>query len=206
MRRQRLLWTYVLIAGGLLLMFPALYTSGISGASADDWDAATSPVARLPLDSLRDARFASLVFTVPVTDQWVRIRDLWGDSGYIVVGRTDDRSQSVLSWSSLGLEVTGSTARGPLDMTAASSRDVHDSGVTFRPTPGERVRLNVRAKTPGAPPNGELVVQVNWGSDPKFLLGRALFSLDFRPHLRLGLLCGVILLVAAAVLGNWRTA
>jgi hypothetical protein len=148
---------------------------------------------------------ASLVFTVPITDQWVRIRDLWGDSGYVVFGRADDRSQSVLSWSSLGLEVTGSTGRGPLDMTAASSTDAFDSGVTFRPKPGEKVRLNVKAKSPGAPPDGELVVQVNWGSDPKARLGRGLFSLDFRPYLRLGLLWGVVLLVAAAVIGNWRT-
>ena len=163
MGRQRRGWTYALIVGGLLLMLPALYTSGMSGASTEDWDVASMPVARLPLDSLRDARLASLVFVVPTTDQWVRIRDAWGDHGYVVFGRADDRSQSVLSWNSLGLEVTGSTGLGPLDMTTAGSAPnsmaAVDTGVAFRPRPGEKVRLNVKAKNPGALPDGELVVQ-----------------------------------------------
>ncbi len=210
MGRQRLAWTCVLIAGGVLLMLPVLYTSGISGASTEDWDVASTPIARLPLDSLRDARSASIVFMVPTTDQWVRIRETWGDPRYVVFGRTDDGSLSVLPWNSLGLEVTGSTGLGPLEMTAAgdvqNSLPANTTGVMFRPRPGEKVRLDIKATNPGALPDGELVVQAAWEGDAK---GRAVgmaFSVDLRRYLRLGLLCGAILLVAAAALGNWRTA
>lgn len=203
-------WTFALITAGLCLLLPALYTSGISGATEEDWDVASTPVVRVPLDSLQDGRSMSLVFSVPATDQWARIRKAWGDPGYVVFCRTDDYRQAVLSWASLGLEVTGSTGLGPLELTAAgpvaNSDGAADTGVVFRPRPGERVRLDVTAKSPRVLPSGELVVQANWDSNAKARMVGMVFSLNWRPYLRWGLVGGIVLLLAAATVGHWRTA
>jgi hypothetical protein len=210
MQRRRRWWTFALIAGGVVLMLPGLYVSGMSGASTEDWEVASTPVGRLPLDSVRAARSASMVFTVPTTDQWVRIRDAWGEPRYVVFARGGAGDSAVIAWNSLELEVTGSTGLGPLDMAVAvqlpNSLPPNASGVMFQPRPGEKVRLNIKAMNPAAVPNGELVVRAAWDGDPKGRAVGMLFSVDLRPYLRMGLLCGVVLLVVAAVLGNWRTA
>ena len=134
----------------------------MSGASTEDWDVASMPVARLPLDSLRDARLASLVFVVPTTDQWVRIRDAWFLPNrswlYVVFGRADvlgvNRS---LSWNSLGLDVhriDRTSGRSTLT-TAGSAPDsmaAVDTGVAFRPRPrGERSHGLMLCAFQGAP-------------------------------------------------------
>jgi hypothetical protein len=151
-----------------------------------------------------------MVFTVPTTDQWVRIRDTWGEPAYAVFARTDGGDLAVIAWDSLDLEVTGSTGLGPLDMAVAvalpNSLPPNAGGVMFWPRPGEEVRLNIKAMNPAAVPDGELVVQAAWDGDPKGRAVGMVFSVDLRPFLRMGLLCGVVLLFVAAVLGNWRTA
>ena len=208
MGRSTRSWTFALITSGLCLLLPALYTSGISGATTEDWDVALAPVARVPLDSLQHARSASLVFSVPATDQWARIRKAWGDPGYVVFCRTDDYPQTVLSWASLSLEVTGSSGLGRLELTAAgsvpNSASAADTGLVFRPRPGEKVRLDVTAKNPRVLPRAELVVQPNWDSNAEGRAVGMLFSVNWRPYLRCGLVGGIVLLLAAATISTWR--
>jgi hypothetical protein len=153
----------------MALMLPSLYFSGLSHASSEDWEVASTPVAGVPLDSLQRTRSVSLVFRVPANEQWTRIRDSWGDPGYVIVGRSPDPSESVLSWNSLGLQVTGTTGLGALDMVPAgatqNSARSNDTGLAFRPKPGVRVRLDVTVRPSVTLPAGELIVAPNWDSN-----------------------------------------
>ena len=193
----------------MVLMLPSLYFSGLSHASSEDWEVASTPVAGVPLDSLQRTRSVSLVFRVPANEQWTRIRDSWGDPGYVIVGRSPDPSQSVLSWNSLGLQVTGTTGLGALDMAPAgaiqNSARSNDTGLAFRPKPGVRVRLDVTVRPSVTLPAGELIVAPNWDSNDEGRAWGMAFALNVRPYLRLALLSGIGFLVAAAIVGNWRT-
>ena len=207
--KHRFTWRHALVVCAILLLVPGVYTSGIYGPSTEDADVAFTPVARLPLDSLKKAGSASLIFGVPATDQWARIRDGWGDPGYIVFGFAEKDNSFVLSWSSLGVEVTASTGRGPLDVEAveqvpyAYSSRAQDPGLVFRPQPGEKVRLDITVRNPSALPDGELVVRANWDSNVDRAVGIA-FSVDVRRYVRWCSICGVVLLVAAALIRTDR--
>jgi hypothetical protein len=209
MARQRLIWTLGLTTSAMVLILPTLYFSGLSHASSEDWEVASTPVADVPLDALQRTRSVSLVFRVPANEQWTRIRDSWGDPGYVIVGRSPDRADSVLSWNSLGLQVTGTTGLGALDMAPAgsiqNSARSSDTGLAFRPKPGVRVRLDITVRPSVTLPAGELIVAPNWDSNGEGRAGGMAFALNVRPYLRLALLLGVALLGAAAILGNWRT-
>jgi hypothetical protein len=210
--KQRFTWRPALVVCAILLLLPGVYTSGIAGPSTEDADLAFTPVARLPLDSLKRTGAASLIFGVPSSDQWARIRDGWGDPGYIVFAFAERDSSSVLSWSSLGVEVTASTGRGPLGVEAAEqvpyaySSRAQDPGLVFRPQPGEKVRLDITVRNPSALPDGELVVQANWNSSA---INRAVgiaFNVDVRRYVKWCSICGVVLLMAAALIRTQQTA
>ena len=212
MGKHKVTWRHALVVWGLFLLLPGVYTSGIFGPSSEDADISFTPVVRLPLDSLKKVGSASVIFTVPATDQWARIRDGWGDPGYIVFGLAASDSSSVLSWSSLGVEVKASTARGPLHVEVAKhapyaySTDAQNPGVVFRPQPGEKVRLDVTVRNPRALPDGELVVRANWDSSAKDHAVGIAFNVDARRYVRWSSLCGVVLLVAAALIRTQKTA
>jgi hypothetical protein len=209
MARLRLIWTFGLMALALILMSPALFLSGLTQASAEDWEVASTPVARIPLDSLQRTRSASLVFRVPAEQQWTRIRDSWGDPGYVIFGQARAPSQSVLPWNSLGIQVVATTGLGTLQLAPAGpiQNSVHsdDAGLTFRAKPGENVRLDVLVGTSVTLPIGELTVAPNWTSDGEGRAWGMLFALNLRPYSRLAFLGGIGLLMAAAIVGVWRT-
>lgn len=211
MGKQIVTWRHALVVCALLLLLPGVYTSGIFGPSTEDAAIAFTPVARLPLDSLRKVGSTSLVFGVPATDQWARIRDGWGDPGYIVFAFAERDSSSVLSWSSLGVEVTASTGRGPLEVEAAKhapyaySTDAQDPGVVFRPGPGEKVRLDVKVRNPSALPDGELVVRAYWDSSGIDHAVGVASNVDLRRYIRWCSMFGVLLLLAAALIRTQQT-
>jgi len=139
MKKPKITPKHMLVALGLLFVLPGLFTSGVSGASAEDWAVASTPIARFPLDSLRRAGSVSFVFVVPTTEQWIRIRETWGDPGYVVFGTSQGPSPSVVGWAPLGVEAEASTGLGPLRIEPAGAfhRSVgsQDTGVVFRPRP-----------------------------------------------------------------------
>jgi hypothetical protein len=171
MARQRLFWSISLTVSGIGLMLPALFLSGLPSASREDWDLASAPVARIPLDSLQRTRAASVVFRVPAEDQWARIRRSWGDPGYRICAVTPDPSEAVLPWDSLGIAIVGTTALGPLAMAHAGAFEgatrSTDTSVAFRAKPGEKVRLDVTVRPSVVLPAGELTVAPNWSSNGK---------------------------------------
>jgi hypothetical protein len=178
--------------------------SGVVGLSVEDAELAFTPVARVPLDSLRDHHAASVVFVVPAGEQWGRIRGSWGDPGYAVFGVSEDHS-SVCSASALGLAVEASTGRGDLRTEPAKgapygySTNAEDPTVVFRPRPGDRVRLDITVRNPDELPHGELVVRANWDGTVKDQMTGMLFSVDLRPYIRVCTLLGIMLFVTAAM-------
>jgi hypothetical protein len=210
MRKPKLTTSHALVALGLLFVLPGLFTSGMFGASAEDWAVASTPIARLPLDSLGRSGSVSLVFVVPTSEQWIRIRETWGDPGYVVFGTSQGPSPSVVGWSTLGVEAEASTRLGALRIEPAGafhrSGGSQDTGVVFRPRPGERVRLDLKLANSELPVEGELVVAVNWDADTKGRMLNMVFNIDFRRYLRWGLIVGVFILVAAALMPNQKAA
>jgi hypothetical protein len=206
MKRPKITAKHALVELGLLFVLPELFTSGPSRESAEDWAVASAPIARFPLDSLRPAGSVSLIFVVPTTEQWIRIREAWGDPGYVVFGTSEGPSPSVVAWSSLGVEAEASTELGALMIEPAGafhrSARSEDSGVVFRPRPGERVRLDLTLADSEQAEEGELVVGVNWDADTKGRMLSMAFNIDLRRYVRWSLIAGVCLLVAAALTPN----
>lgn len=210
MKKSKITAKHTLVALGMLFALPGLFTSGVSGASAEDWAVASTPIARFPLDSLRHAGSISLVFVVPTTEQWMRIRDTWGDPGYVVFGTSPGPSPSVVDWSTLGVEAEASTELGALRIEPAGafhrSAGSQDTGVVFRPRPGERVRLDLALASSELPVEGELVVGVNWDADSKGRMLNMVFNVDLRRYFRWSLIAGVLMMAAAALMPHQRTA
>jgi hypothetical protein len=193
---------YALILIALLLTLPAAFTSGVFGPTAEDAELAVTPAVRLPLDALKRAGSASVIFEVPAGVQWTRIRDEWGDPDYVVFGVARSNG-SVVSWSSLGVAVTASIAGRSLPVepaTAAAygySSGAQDPGVVIRPAPGARVRVDFAASNPDPGPATEIVVKPEWPGMKDRLVGVTL-NLNLRPHIRAASVCGVLLLAVAA--------
>jgi hypothetical protein len=65
--------------------------------------------------------------------------------------------------------------------------------------------LDVLVGTSVTLPIGELTVAPNWTSDGEGRAWGMLFALNLRPYSRLAFLGGIGLLMAAAIVGVWRT-
>lgn len=197
---------HALLAIALLLLLPAAFTSGVFGPSAEDAESALVPVVRLPLDGLTRAGSASAIFTVPATAQWSRLRERWGDPDYVIFGVLREDPSNVVPWPSLGVEVTASNAAGALAVEPARGApygygygaDGQDPGLAIRPRPGDTVRLDFSLSDPAAQAAGEIVVRPEWDGMKDRLVGVAM-TLHLRGHIRLMVVAGVLLLVAAAL-------
>lgn len=195
---------HALLAIALLLLLPAAFTSGVFGPSAEDAESALVPVVRLPLDGLTRAGSASAIFTVPATAQWSRLRERWGDPDYVIFGVLKEAPSNVVPWTSLGVEMTASNAAGVLTVEPARSAPYGygssgpDPGLAIRPRPGDTVRLDFSLSDPTVQPAGEIVVRPEWDGMKDRLVGVAM-TLHLGGHIRLMVVAGVLLLVAAAL-------
>jgi hypothetical protein len=195
---------YALILIALLMILPAAFTSGVFGPTSEDAELAAVPVIRLPFDALKRAGSASVIFEVPASVQWTRLRNAWGDPDYIVfaVSRTDG---TIVSWSSVGVAVTASIASRPLAVEPAAaspygySSSAQDPGVAIRAAPGARVRVDFAVLSAHPESAGEIVIQPEWEGMKDRLVGVAL-NLHLRPHIRVASVLGVLLLAVAAAI------
>src|SRR5688572_13764107 len=175
MRSRRFLRVSTGLGLGLLLFWP--FVNGRRPTIAD-YQLSETPVARIPLDAIRDTGKAHFVFTVPTGQQWERIRSHWGDPGITVFAAPD--SNSVFEFTTLGLDVRVHNERGrvmaepvrylPYMRSLAKARtSAHDevTGWNFVGTPGEDLTVVVSAGNPESLPDGEIIVKYEWSMAQK---------------------------------------
>jgi hypothetical protein len=199
------------LIAGLLLLVPGGCTllQRPSSFNTDDLAVATTEVARLRLDSFRSGSTVRVIGIGRYAPQWKRLRQVWGDHGYVVYATTEQGARwSVLPFSELKLDVIASTARGRLSVErpptcplAVTISQTADCAVVFKPAAGDRFEIAITATSPGSLPAGDLVVAPYWGGYNKDRIVNAMLNSDARPYVVGMAGVGVTLLVASGVLG-----
>jgi hypothetical protein len=104
-----------LLIVGVLMLLPAACTLVRSAPADDDAGVAFTEVMRIRLDSFRPESPVKLVFRVPGSAQWKRLREAWGDHGYIAYAERHEGSTPwVIPFSTLNFAVAVSRRGGPL--------------------------------------------------------------------------------------------
>jgi hypothetical protein len=89
----------------------------------------------------------------------------------VVFATSEGPNPSAVAWGPLGIEAEASTGLGRLAIEPAGafhgSADSRETGVVFRPRPGDRVRVDLSLARPGVASDGLVVVQVNWDANTK---------------------------------------
>ena len=163
---------------------------------------ATAPVARLPLDTLRRTGEWSVVFTVPDNRDVQRLRREWGEPRYLVFAyETRSATRWIHPFQTLNLRIRASLKQTSLPTAPSSeppylySSNTTDYGVTFSAPPGQEVRLDLRADTSSAVPDGELVVQPQWPGPQKDRIVAAMLEESTYPYVKGAGVVGLSLLV-----------
>jgi len=157
----------------------------------------------MSLDSLRAGNPVELVFWVPDSTQWKRIRQqrTMGDNGYIVLAASE-RGGKVIPFSTMDLAVSVSGAAGPIDLKKEDhtpygySSDTYDVGLRFHPLPRDEVRVRVTARGPDRLPNGELIIEPYWNWSAKDFGVGASIDADLKPYVIRITQLGLVILAA----------
>jgi hypothetical protein len=202
-----------MLVSGVLMLLPGACTLVRSAPNRDDAGVAFAEVARIRLDSLRAGSPIRLVFRVPDTEQWKRLRETWGDHGYIVYAERNEESRPgiVIPFSKLNVDLT--VSRGgrsvavqkssgcPYMISIASSSDIDDCAMAFKPTPGEELEITLTARGSEHLPTGDFVIQPYWGGYEKDRIVGAMIDSDVQPYVLGAAAIGVVLLIASSILG-----
>ncbi len=156
-------WLYVI---GVVLLLPgACVVAEDAPVTTDDGSVAFTPAARLSLESLRAGNPVEVLFQVPDSPQWRRIRQdpRMGD-GYIVLAATKQHDW-LIPFSTLTLDVAVIGPHGPIrpekppDSPYGYSSQNMDVGLRFHLEPGAETRIRVAARKPETLPSGELIIE-----------------------------------------------
>jgi hypothetical protein len=200
---------WVMLVAGVLMLLPGACTLVRSAPNRDDAGVAFTEVARIRLDSFRAGSPIRLVFRVPDTVQWKRLRGAWGDHGYIVYAEREENS-TIIPFSKLSLDLTVSrpgrsvavqkSSGCPYMISIASSSDIDDCAVVFKPTPGEELEIAFTPRSSENLPAGDFVIQPYWGGSEKDLIVNAMIDSDVQPYVLGAGVIGVVLLIASSIL------
>lgn len=205
-----------LIGAGVLLFIPGVLWITTSGSRLSDDDAYTAlqPLLRIPLDSVKE-NYLSEWLRIPDTEQWVRIRKVWGEPDF-VISSIDQTGKIATCLTSAGLQIQVKNQDGgsiPLLMGGQPygySAFCAEAGLRFRAAPGEKLNLTIAGQRDRAPsrrarphivllPRGELIVVPNWQNTKDKLVGVALDN-DISTLLKWTSVSGVLLVVIGALL------
>ena len=199
------------LIAGILLLIPGGCTllQRPSSFNIDDLAVATTDVARLRLDSFRSGSTVRVIGIGRYAPQWQRLRQAWGDHGYVVYATTKQGAGlSILPFSDLKLDVNVSVAgrrlrveRPPTCPLAVTISQTADCAVVFKPPAGEAFEMAVTATSPGSLPAGDLVVEPYWGGYNKDRIVNAGLNSDVRPYINGMAVAGVASLIASGALG-----
>ena len=200
-----------MLVAGVLMLLPGACTFVRSAPDRDDAGVAFTEVARLRLESFKAGSLIKLVFRVPNTAQWERLRQAWGDHGYIMYAeRKEDATPWIIPFSKLKLDVTVSRAGRsvsvqkstgcPYMISVSSSSDTDDCAMAFKPTPGEELEIALTPRGSENLPAGDFVIQPYWGGYEKDRIVGAMIDSDVRPYALGAGAIGIVLLIASSVL------
>lgn len=174
----------------------------------EDVGSAFRPVARLKLDSLKPESTVRLIFIVPHTAQWSRIRRAWGDQGYAAYG-VEMRAHNhrwILPYSDLGLDLKVAREGEQMRLEKLEgtpyghSSETSDSGVLFRPSPGDELEISITRRS-ASPAQGELVIAPYWDGYAKDHIVGAMIDSELRTYAWGMAILGIVSLIAGASLG-----
>jgi hypothetical protein len=199
------------LIAGVLLLVPGGCTlfQRPSSFNADDLRVATTDVARLRLDSVRSGSTVRMIGIGRIGPQWKRLRQAWGDHGYVVYATTEQGGRwSILPFSELKLDLIASTAGGRLTIErpptcpdAVTISETADCAVVFKPPAGETFEIAITATSPGSLLAGDLVVAPYWGGYNKDRIVSAGLNSEARPYINGMAVAGVVSLITSGVLG-----
>ncbi len=197
-----------LLVAGVLMLLPGACTLVRSAPTRDDAGVAFTEVTRIRLDSFKPESPIRLVFRVPDSAQWKRLRDAWGDHGFIVyAARKEGSTPWIIPFSTLNLDVTVSHAGRSLVVERSSgcpyliSSETEDCAVAFKPSPGDELEVTLTSRGTGNPPAGDFVIQPYWGGYEKDRIVGAMIDSDLKPYILGTAAIGMVLLIASAILG-----
>jgi hypothetical protein len=195
-----------MLVTGVLMFLPGACTLVRSAPNRDDAGVAFTEVARIRLDSFNAGSPIRLVFTVPGTAQWKRLREAWGDHGYIVYAERHEGSTPwIIPFSKLNLEVTVSHAGRNLVVERSSgcpyliSSETEDCAVAFKPSPGDELEIALMSRVTEKPPAGDFVIKPYWGGYEKDRLVGAMIDSDLQPYILGMAAIGIVLLIGSSV-------
>jgi hypothetical protein len=196
----------VLLVAGVVLILPMVDTLlHPSDDSEDDLGIAFAKVARIRLDSFKTGSPLRLKFRVPDSSQWKRLRNSWGDYGYLLYGVRKDRWLIPFAELDLDVEILRAGTRlhvgSGKDCPYGVSRDTMDCGLSFKPAPGDELEMVITARSGTIVPEGELVVEPYWGGYEKDRVIGAAVSSRARPYIEGIAAVGIVCLIASAGLG-----
>ena len=193
--------------GGVLMLLPGACTLVRSAPTYDDVGAAFTEVVRLRLDSLRPESPVKLVFRVPATVQWKRLREAWGDHGYIVYAERHEGSTAwIIPFSKLNLEVTVSHAGRSLAVERSSgcpyliSSETEDCAAAFKPSLGDELEITLMSRGMEKPPVGDFVIKPYWGGYEKDRIVGTMIDSDLQPYIVGMAAIGIVLLITSSIL------
>jgi len=151
------------------------------------------------------------VFRVPDRAQWKRLREAWGDHGYIVYAeRKENSTPWIIPFSKLNLDVSVSRAGRPVAVhkssgcpymiSISSSSDTEECAMAFEPTAGEELEIALTPRSSVNLPAGDFVIQPYWGGYEKDRIVGAMIDSDVQPYVLGAAVIGVILLIASSIL------
>lgn len=189
------------------MLLPASCTLVRSTPTDNDAAVAFTEVLRMRLDSVSPESLVKVVFRVPASTQWKRLRDAWGDHGYIAdAERHEGSTPWVIPFSRLNLEVTVSRRGGPVAVERSSgcpylvSSDTDDCAVTFKPSPGDELEVTLLFGGTEKPPRGDFVIEPYWGGFEKDRLVGAMIDSGLHIYIVGVASIGIFLLIASSIL------
>jgi len=194
------------LVGLILIAFGAIILSP-SGLEPGDVDAAFAPLLKIPLAEFETRRAKVMKLVMPDSEQWRRIRRVWGDPELLVAAVAGDR-RFVYCIPDLGLDlrVTHNEIRIPLlasEPPYAYSANCSPGGFKFSAHSGDELQLSAVHLINGPLPSGDLVIVAHWVNTKDKLVGLAIQE-QLRPTAIGASIVGTALMAIATFIWMWQ--
>lgn len=201
-------------AGGLVLVLAGMLARplAIDTLRPDEVKAAFARLADVPLDLTQTGKSVELAVTIPNDEVWRRIRQLWGEPGYIVAAVSSPAGNYMYCLSQLGLTASVTANGVPVNAVTADQPPYGYSanlsctqlGVRFTAAPGERLQVAINGQPDHVSKGDRITVEPYWSGETKDRLVGIGLEEDLKKfHLKTVWRVLVTLGAAAMIYGFW---